>query len=184
MLDADEIYLRYPKRPLTPTYRVSQLFQCTHRRTPGDETDVCDAWSFNQPAADASLAGHVVLLGGTYDPADLHSTPSGENTPGLMINALALQSEMDGARLVEFPRPFAIYGDVLLGFLALMVSTSLQKTSSKGFRASATVALEILLPVAASMVIFANGYLWLSWVVTLVAGFAWGKRAEGLLPDD
>jgi len=57
----------------------------------------------------------IVMIGGTFsNPQDSYPTPKGK-LPGLLINAYAVQAEIDGSFIPEQRRPIAIALDLIIG---------------------------------------------------------------------
>jgi CHASE2 domain-containing sensor protein len=132
------------------------------------------------PAADV-LRDRIVLLGGTYSEArDTHPTPGGESTSGLMINALAVEAELQGRGVEEFPRLLSLGLDIAYGITVLVLFARHEETrTAKRLR----YGVAVVLPIAGSVLLGVLGVLWLSWVPMLIASFAWGEFLDGLLPD-
>ena len=64
----------------------------------------------------------IVLLGGTYSAArDSYASLQVKGTPGLLLNARAVQIELQGHPVFEFPRLWSVLLDVVIGCSPLMV---------------------------------------------------------------
>lgn len=186
--DADEVLLTYGSRAPEPRYMVHDLFTCESPTIPADGSGICERWGVNSTKEWQSLAGKVVLLGGVFgDARDFHPTPGGENTSGLMINALAVRTEIDGPTTVESSRLLGVVFDfatgLLVGFLFNRPRRSLRwKTWSSLALVVPAFGLSVLL-------FWLGNTLWLSWVVMLVSSAAWGivfenlQHAEGSEPQ-
>jgi hypothetical protein len=79
----------------------------------------------------------IVLLGGTYSAArDSYASLQVKGTPGLLLNARAVQIELQGHPVFEFPRLWSVLLDIVIGcapVIGVLVSfppRSLPQTSS------------------------------------------------------
>lgn len=180
---AEEVLLAYGSRAPEPTYAVHDLFTCESPAIPAGGSGICKQWGVSSPEAVAeakqSLAGKVVLLGGVYGASgDFHSTPGGERTSGLMINALAVRTEIDGPTIVESFRLLGVGFDIAIGLAVGFIFTM----PRLNLRWKTINSLALMAPVfLLSVLLFWLGdRLWLSWVVMLVSSSAWGIVQENI----
>jgi CHASE2 domain-containing sensor protein len=181
--DAGEVLLTYGSRVPEPRYMVRDLFTCEAWKIPADKSRICEQWGLNSAEAAAKerelLDGKVVLLGGVFGAArDFYPTPGGESTSGLMINALAVRTEIDGPTIVESSRLLGVGFDfatgLLVGFIFARPRRSLRwKTWSSLALVVPAFGLSVLL-------FWLGNTLWLSWVVMLVSSAGWGIVQENI----
>jgi hypothetical protein len=107
------------------SFPVSRLFKCSGEK-PVLEGPLSK--EFNDLVAGQHT---IVLLGGTFGGQDLHETPLGEKTPGILVNALAVKAALapadaDENRVLKFiyrgQRPYLPLLDLAMGFSIIGIS--------------------------------------------------------------
>jgi CHASE2 domain-containing sensor protein len=102
----ETVYLVYGA-PTPGRFRFHDLFQCS-----GESVEK----GLFFEAFKEKAKGKIVLIGGTFKSArDTYDTPAGR-LPGLLVNAYAIQSEIDGTFLKEENRTAAIILDLSIGW--------------------------------------------------------------------
>jgi len=175
---AEDLFLQYGRLP--PQYTVRDLFECGEWSEDG-----CVSW---HPRSDAGAKlrtseGSVVLLGGVFPQArDKYPTPIGENTSGLIINALAVRAEIEGPTITEAPRLLAIGLDAAAGVAVSLIFMFAQVS----LRAKTLLSLALAVPaLVLSIGLFAGfGRIWLGWATMILAGAAWNVVFENLSSHD
>lgn len=182
--DGDEVFISYGSTvSVQPDYYVRELFECDN-----PEAHRCTKWSVKTAEL---LANRIVLLGGTFQASrDFHDTPAGSRTPGLIVNAHAVQAEIHGPAVRELGRVVTIALDVLvgltIGFLFshnahAVVTRWLRRVPSLRakihgdqvlWRTVASFGLAIGAAIASVLLLFV-GILWLSWIGMVLVGVSW-----------
>jgi hypothetical protein len=107
-------------------------------------------------------SGGVVLIGGAFNQStrnDYHDTPRGD-TPGVELNAYAVQSEIAGAGAREAWHPLLVAGDLVFAVLIVYLFST-----AHTFRKPILLTILLVVGVAIlSRVMFAFQYVWLSWI--------------------
>ena len=114
---AAEVYTSYSG---TPPHRlkVSELFPYSEGEKEADYFRG-EGWAWEK--AKHELFGKIVLIGGTFkESGDFYRTPKRE-LPGLVINAYAVQAELNGNGLEALNQPVAWMLDLALGLLILFI---------------------------------------------------------------
>ncbi len=109
---ADEVILSYNvNRPYE--FTTPELFDCD-----GNPRLEEPRWREFKARAE----NKIVLVGGTFpESGDFHRTAAGHRTPGLLVNAYAIQAEIDGSGVEEVKRPWAVAFDILIGLILTRV---------------------------------------------------------------
>ena len=186
--DAEEVFISYESSsvvsPPAADFSIADLFECA------SEKPICTEWRVK---GGVSLPKNVgVLLGGTFDQSrDFYPTPIHARTPGLIINARAVEAEFKGPKVLEATHLFSILFDVLIGCLIIRIFglshepferllTRLPmrlsgQTASWLFLILRVVACALLaIPaVLTSRMLFEFGILWISWVGMILTTLGW-----------
>lgn len=120
--NAPEIYVSY--RGNGPhSYKMQELFTCPQE--PLKLVPEGPRWEEFKHLA----KGKIVLIGGTFDKphdkllpnpvSDIHPTPAGHDTPGLIVNAYAVKAELEGNGFKSVSQPQAWLLDFALGVIIL-----------------------------------------------------------------
>lgn len=106
------------------------------------------------------LRDRIVLVGGSYAPAnDVHATPQGPQA-GVQIVAQALSAELNGAGIVPVAGWLTFSMEVLIG-----ISLTIVQYYTRGPRAILLgLGLAVALSVAASLALFRTSALWINFV--------------------
>jgi CHASE2 domain-containing sensor protein len=111
--EGSDTYIRYSKKPAR--IPLEAVWNCKTNR-PAEFWDLFVR----------ETKGKVILVGGTYKAArDDYATPMGE-LPGVLVNAYAIQSEIDGDVLRDVYRPVAFLIELMIGFVVLLLSARLK----------------------------------------------------------
>jgi CHASE2 domain-containing sensor protein len=111
--EGSDTYIRYSKTP--KRISLEKIWSC-------DTNDHTELWPFFEQ----EVANKVVLVGGTYKAArDDYATPLGD-LPGVLVNAYAIQSEIDGDVLRDVYRPVAFLTELMIGFVVVLLSARLK----------------------------------------------------------
>ena len=187
---ADEVFISYETSALTgasteassspaPDFSVGDLFNCLSA-----PNRLCSGWE-KKPGL--TLPSDVaVIVGGTYAASrDFYPTPAGANTPGLLINARAVEAEFRGPKVLEATHGLIWALDILFGCLIGVIFYPSEKRLQAAFgrlkmawlvtpdrralflKVGATFVLG-LLAMPLSYFLFTKGVLWVSWVGMLL----------------
>jgi CHASE2 domain len=202
---SDEFFLRAAAEE-PHSWKLTQLFDCFPRdysKAPCNWESLFPEQKFDdaRDAQEVSMLTQqegrpIVLLGGTYAAArDSYASLRAKGTPGVMLNARAVQIELEGNPVTEFfPRWVSVLVDYVVGCVPLLVFGFLSHPEwIRKIRSStprdlllkahgwnsplhelAFGSLLLLGQIALSVTLFYRfGSLWLSWVPALLSGFAW-----------
>jgi CHASE2 domain-containing sensor protein len=158
----EEVYVPYgAKAP--GRFHVLDVFRCSGK---GDIAPGGALWEEFQNI----VKRKIVLIGGSFGSArDFYETPSGR-LPGLVVNAYAVQAEIDGAGLHEARRPLAILFDIVVGWLIVWVFWRFEHLPhgrrwaawAKGNQVRFMLGGSVVLLIAAqglNLVLFGRGYI-------------------------
>jgi hypothetical protein len=103
---------------------------------------------------------------------DVHRTALGEQTPGLWLNASAVQAELYGPRIEDLSHRTGFGLDIFLGFLTAAVFGGLMAPLGMRILARFGVAVAVA-AVLGSLLFPLLEIVWVSWVGMLISGMAW-----------
>ena len=126
----------------------------------------------NQNPDPGDYSGRVVLIGGTYARSeDLHRTPLGEQTPGVVVNAYAIESELNGAYIGNAaPRQLFVL-DLLFGIVLSWIIWRLRPGSAKQLIQINGVALAGFISLSFLWFIVKR-VIWAKWYTALIGATA------------
>lgn len=166
--EADEVFVSYrssgPQR-----FEMRDLFRCSElnglERGAALAAPLKPGLLWDKFKLTVSNHNKIILIGGTFrESRDFYETPVGR-LPGLIVNAYAIQAEIDGTGVSELPRYWTFLGDLFLGWL-LGYRVSKAHTIRRGILWSAGM---ILVAAFISFGAFQWGYIWVS-CIGVVAG--------------
>jgi CHASE2 domain-containing sensor protein len=119
--EPSDVYITY-KKPPVKEFALLDLFSCRAARATANDRDrlgcnpdeVVLKLEKEQELRDAAK-GKVVLIGTTDLEGDRHITPIDQDMPGLLVNAYAIQSEIDRSTVDEMWRLVTFLLDCLIG---------------------------------------------------------------------
>ena len=106
------------------------------------------------------LEKNIVLIGGTFHRKDEHVGPTGEIS-GIALNAAAVEAELSGDLLREWPRWGLFFLDVLVGVILLLFEFSSPAKTVRDKFIHVVIAAIVLFLISAGLMYF--NILWLGW---------------------
>jgi len=160
----EELFISSATRQDLRPYSMSKLFKCTPKAhhifevTPLEFTP--EYKSFLQDATGAA----IVLIGGTFRASrDFYNTPEGSRTPGLYVNAFAIQAELAGGFISEFRPVYRFVLDMGLGMLiAACFGAHLFPSTSLNWRIGVSLFGLLGVTVLSAVVLYIFKLVWLS----------------------
>jgi hypothetical protein len=186
--DVEEAFLWHRGRPPSQL-KLDDYYSCVPAAPP---TPGGCVWTRREPDKLQPLEpGSILLLGGTYaDARDSYASSLGENTPGLVLNARAVQVELSGRPVQEVARRLSVLADVVIGYALVVLFWFTHHEHRSNAHKHPFIAwtrgghllrrkiqfgggVAAMLAVLSFPLFVWGGFLWLSWISVLLATFAW-----------